>query len=86
LEEPFLAGFGQLGQMLLHASLDPALPGRDLTAEARDIGLACLKDRPSAGPHLRHCLRAKEQQDGANRYGLVLEHGLSSIAVEGKLP
>src|SRR5271166_5771714 len=64
----------------LHAGLDPALAGLNLTAEMRDIGLACLKDRPRTGPHLRHRARSREQQDSARRQDFLFRHDRCSIA------
>src|SRR5262249_17525983 len=54
LEETFFAGFRKLGEMFLHAGLDPALAGRDLAAETSDVGLARLEYPPRARPHLCH--------------------------------
>src|SRR5271165_190564 len=64
----------------LHAGLDPALAGLNLTAEMRDIGLACLKDRPRTGPHLRHRARCGEQQDSAGHQDFLRQHDRCSIA------
>jgi hypothetical protein len=67
--------------MLFHAGLDPALAGRNLTAEARNIGLACSENRLRAGPHLRHRSRSREQEDGARNQNFPLQHNLFSPEV-----
>jgi hypothetical protein len=49
LEHRFFAGLGKLVKVFLHASLDTAAPGRNLTAEIPDIGFASAQHRPRGG-------------------------------------
>jgi hypothetical protein len=80
LKERFLARLGKLVDVLLHAGLDPALAGRDLAAEARNVGFAGLQDNSCTRTHLlRHRTRCGQQQYGADSQDFLRQHDLSSF-------
>jgi hypothetical protein len=77
LKERFLARLGKLVDVLLHAGLDPALAGRNLTAKPRDVGFARAENCSSTRTHLLcHRTRCGEQHDRARSQDALLDHSL----------